>query len=155
MFEGAGQATPVAGAPDGSDWTWQELLSSMDDSPAGGRQLIDRLLGEIEGLGVDPAAFLPPARVEEIAAVHEAGDVAGARAIVRRLAPTAVRRLSRRILAEKALRTHVERFVGDYDEQIRALSAQKSGGREAVLSLIANDEGRAFLLFDTALGDLG
>ena len=154
-FEGAGQPPPAAGAPDGADWTWQELLSSMDDSPAGGRQLIDRLLGEIEGLGVDPAAFLPPARVEEIAAVHEAGDVAGARAIVRRLAPTAVRRLSRRILAEKALRTHVERFVSDYDEQIRALSGQKSGGREAVLSLLANDEGRAFLLFDTALGDLG
>ena len=66
-----------------------------------------------------------------------------------------MRRLSRRILAEKALRTHVERFVSDYDEQIRALSGQKSGGREAVLSLLANDEGRAFLLFDTALGDLG
>jgi len=154
VFEGAGQAPTAQNAPDGSDWTWQELLSSMDDSPAGGRQLIDRLLGEIEGLGVDPAAFLPPARVEEIAAVYEAGDVAGARAIVRRLAPTAVRRLSRRILAEKALRTHVERFVGDYDEQIRDL-ARKSGGREAVLNLLASDEGRAFLLFDTALGDLG
>ncbi len=73
---------------------------------------------------------------------------------MRRLAPTAVRRLSRRILAEKALRTHVERFLADYDKQIRALASQPGGG-EAVLSLLANDEGRAFLLFDTALGDLG
>jgi hypothetical protein len=155
VFEGAGQAPASPVAQDGASWTWQELLSSMDDSPAGGRQLIDRLLGEIEGLGVDPAAFLPPARVEEIAAVQEAGDVGGARAIVRRLAPTAVRRLSRRILAEKGLRTHVERFVGEYDEQIRSMAAQQSGGREAVLGLLANDEGRAFLLFQTALGDLG
>jgi hypothetical protein len=119
------------------------------------RQLIDRLLGEIEGLGVDPAAFLPPARIDEIAAVQEAGDEGGARAIVRRLAPTAVRRLSRRLLAERGLRAHVERFVGDYEEQVRKLAAASGGGREAVLAMLSTDEGRAFLLFETALGDLG
>ena len=155
-FEGAGQTTSPAGAgSEGADWTWQELLSSMDDSPVDERQLIDRLLGEIEGLGVDPAAFLPTARIAEIAAVQEAGDADGVRAIVRRLAPTAVRRLSRRMFAEKGLRAHVERFVGDYEEQIRKLSALPTGGREAVLNLLASDEGRAFLLFRTALGDLG
>ena len=156
VFEGAGQSSAPAGAgSEGADWTWQELLSSMDDTPVDDRQLVDRLLGEIEGLGVDPAAFLPPARLDEIAAVQEAGDAGGARAIVRRLAPTAVRRLSRRILAEKGLRAHVERFVGDYDEQIRKLAGQPQGGREAVHTLLASDEGRAFLLFETALGDLG
>ncbi len=154
-FEGAGQAAPPPGlAPDGADWTWQELLSSMDDAPAGDRRLVDRLLGEIEGLGVDPAAFLTPARIDEIAAVQEAGDGDGARAIVRRLAPTAIRRLSRRILAEKALRAHVEKFVGDFDEQIRALAA-KAGGRDVMVNLLSSDEGRAFLLFETALGELG
>ena len=155
-FEGAGQTAAPAGAgSEGADWTWQELLSSMDDTPVDDRQLVDRLLGEIEGLGVDPAAFLPAARIDEIAAVQEAGDAGGARALVRRLAPTAVRRLSRRILAEKGLRAHVERFVGDYDEQIRKLAGQSEGGREAVQTLLASDEGRAFLLFETALGDLG
>ena len=152
VFEGAGQPPP---AQENGDWTWQQLLSSMDDAPVDSRQLIDRLLGEIEGLGVDPAAFLPPARIEEIAAVQEAGDIEGAKAIVRRLAPTAVRRLSRRILAERGLRAHVERFVGAYDEQIRDLASRRDGGREAVLALLASDEGRAFLLFETALGDLG
>ena len=156
VFEGAGQPPAPAGAgTEGADWTWQELLSSMDDAPVDERRLIDRLLGEIEGLGVDSTAFLPPARIDEIAAVQEAGDDAGSRAIVRRLAPTAVRRLSRRILAEKGLRAHVERFVGDYDEQIRKLAGQPNGGREAVFKLLASDEGRAFLLFETALGDLG
>ncbi len=155
MFEGAGQpAAPAGAGSEGADWTWQELLSSMDDTPVDDRQLVDRLLGEIEGLGVDPAAFLPPARIEEIAAVQESGDAEGARAIVRRLAPTAVRRLSRRILAEKGLKAHVERFVGDYDVQIRKLSGE-SDGREAVVSLLSTDEGRAFLLFETAVGDLG
>ena len=154
-FEGAGQpAAPAGAGSEGADWTWQELLSSMDDGPVDNRQLVDRLLGEIEGLGVDPAAFLPPARIDEIAAVQEAGDAEGARAIVRRLAPTAVRRLSRRILAEKGLRAHVERFVGDYDEQIRR-QVGKPGGREAVITLLSSDEGRAFLLFETAVGELG
>ena len=154
-FEGAGQPNATAGTgSEGADWTWQELLSSMDDTPVDSRQLIDRLLGEIEGLGVDPAAFLPPARLDEIAAVQEAGDSGGARAIVRRLAPTAVRRLSRRILAEKGLRAHVERFVGDYDERIRGQAGRKGGSREAVIDLLSCDEGRAFLLFETALGDL-
>ena len=156
VFENAGQPSSPAGpGSEGADWTWQELLSSMDDTPVDDRQLIDRLLGEIEGLGVDPAAFLPPARIEEIAAVQEAGDASGARAIVRRLAPTAVRRLSRRMLAEKGLRAHVERFVVDYDEQIHKQAGRKGGGREAVLALLSCDEGRAFLLFETALGDLG
>ena len=86
--------------------------------------------------------------------MQESGDAEGARAIVRRLAPTAVRRLSRRILAEKGLKAHVERFVGDYDVQIRKLSGE-SDGREAVVSLLSTDEGRAFLLFETAVGDLG
>jgi hypothetical protein len=155
VFEGAGQpAAPAGSGSEGADWTWQELLSSMDDTPVDDRQLVDRLLGEIEGLGVDPAAFLPSARIDEIAAVQEAGDAEGAKAIVRRLAPTAVRRLSRRILAEKGLRAHVERFVGDYALQIRKLSGE-SDGREAVISLLSTDEGRAFLLFETAVGDLG
>jgi hypothetical protein len=155
VFEGAGQpASSASASSDGADWTWQELLSSMDDTPVDDRQLVDRLLGEIEGLGVDPAAFLPPARIDEIAAVQEAGDADGARAIVRRLAPTAVRRLSRRILAEKGLKAHVERFIGDYDEQIRKLAARPEG-RDAVIALLSTDEGRAFLLFETAVGDLG
>lgn len=155
VFEGAGQTAAAGSGSEGADWTWQELLSSMDDTPVDDRQLVDRLLGEIEGLGVDPAAFLPVARIDEIATVHEAGDSDGARAIVRRLAPTAVRRLSRRIFAEKGLRTHVERFVGDFDEQIRKQAGRSGGGHEAVLDLLATDEGRAFLLFETALGDLG
>ncbi|HEY5412277.1 MAG TPA: hypothetical protein VIJ94_16270, partial [Caulobacteraceae bacterium] len=77
-FEGAGQpSSPTGSGSEGADWTWQELLSSMDDTPVDDRQLVDRLVGEIEGLGVDPAAFLPPARIEEIAAVLEAGDIGG------------------------------------------------------------------------------
>src|SRR3712207_6941968 len=51
-------------------------------------------------LGIDAAALLPRTRLDEIGAVLQAGDAGGAREVVRRLAPAAVRRLSRRVLTE-------------------------------------------------------
>ena len=140
--------------PESGGWSWQELLSSMDDAPVEDRQLADRMIGEIEGLGVDIAALLPRARTDEIAAVMEAGDAAGVREVIRRLAPAAVRRLSRRALAERALRAHAERFVERYSRAVQEALAIKSRDAFAVANLLATDEGRAFLLFDAALGDL-
>ena len=145
-------AAGPAGVKDG-DWTWQEILSSMDDAPVDERQLLDRLMGEVEALGVDPAVLLPPARIDEIAAVLEAGDALGVRAIVRRLAPTAVRRLTRRALAEKGLRAHAERFISAYAQRIDQGMARKGSGPEGVLAMLDCDEGRAYLLFDAAIGD--
>jgi hypothetical protein len=152
------QVFETAGAPstEGGGWTWQELLSSMDDAPVEDRQLVDRLIGEIEALGVDPDAILPPARIEEIAGVIDAGDALGGRELVRHLAPAAVRRLSRRTLAEPALRAHVERYVKRYGQRLDEAAARKGrGGGPSVSSLLSAEDGRAFLLFDAALGDHG
>ena len=155
VFEAAGEppagtATPEA-AP-GGGWTWQELLSSMNDAPVDEAQLTDRLIGEIEGLGVDLGALLPRARIDEITTVMAAGDVAGARTVVRHLAPAAVRRLSRRTLAEQGLRGHAERFVKRYADIIDNALEMRDQGAPAVVALLSTDEGRTFLLFDAALG---
>jgi hypothetical protein len=151
MFEG-GQAKPAAEEPEGG-WTWQELLTSMDDVPVDEAQLADRLIGEIETLGVDLAAILPEARVHEIATVLETGDREGARLVVRHLAPAAVSRLSRRALTEPALRAHAERFVRRNGEAVDAAAGRDASG-EAIARLLASESGRAFLLFDAVVGDL-
>lgn len=132
-------------------WSWRGLLSSMPDAPVEDGHLADRLIGEAEALGVDLAALLPPARLDEIAVVVRAGDLAGARAVVRHLSPAAVRRLSRRAVSDRSLREHAEHFVSRYAEAIEEAMNQPGGD---VLALLDTDEGRTFLLFNAALGDL-
>jgi hypothetical protein len=148
VFEAA--AEPQAGE---GGWTWQELLSSMDDAPVEDAQLADRLIGEIEGLGADIGALLPPARIVEIAAAIEAGEAPRVRALVRQLAPAAVRRLARLVMAERALRVHAERFLDRYAKSVQT-TLQAKGETRTLADLLASDPGRAFLLFDAALGDV-
>lgn len=147
--------TPVSAErdarPDGL--SWQDLLGSMDDAPIEDDQLADRIIGEVESLGADLPALLPAQRIEEIAAVLEAGDVAGARMVVKRLAPAAVRRLSRRVLAERPLRNHADRYIRRYEAALNEALQSGKGGK-GFSALLNSDGGRAFLLFDAAVGEL-
>ncbi len=155
VFDAAGgraPAEPQAAETDG--WTWKELLSSMDDDVEGGEQTAVKLIAEIEALGIDAAALLPRARIEEVAAELQDGDIAAAREMVKRLAPAAVRRLSRRLLADRGLRTQAERFVRRY-EGLLADGARRDPQGELALSLLTTDQGRAFLLLEAATGDVG
>ena len=141
---------------DGDGWTWKDLLSSIDGEPerAGGAdRLGERMLEEVEALGIDPAALMPGGRIDQIAAVMQSGDRAGAREVVRRLAPAAVRRLSRRVMADIALRSQTDRFLKRYEDMISG-AAQNGAETAAVAELLATDQGRAFLLMDTAVGGL-
>ncbi len=125
----------------------------MDDAPAEDGRLAGELMGEIEGLGVDTSALLPQARIDEIAAVMEAGDIPGARTVVRHIAPAGVRRLSRRALAEPTLREHAERYVQRYWTVLDQTLADQNRDGAMVTGLLSTAEGRAFLLFDAALGE--
>jgi hypothetical protein len=69
------------------------------------------------------------------------------------LAPAAVRRLSRRVMADIALRSQTERFLQRYDEMIAEVGADDADGQK-VAEVLATDQGRAFLLMDTAVGGL-
>ncbi len=150
-----GGATPGGKQWDGEldEWTWKDLLSSMDDTPTDTDSLAEQMIREIEQLGVDAAALLPIVRVEQLAGAMLDGDVATARDALRRLAPAAIRRLSRRVLTDKELREQADRFVGRYDALLREAAEHEDGVRVAT-GLLGSDAGRAFLLLDAAVGDL-
>ena len=112
-----------------------------------------RLLSQISALGIDASALLPRTRLEEIAGVLRDDDQGAAREIVRRLAPAAMRRLSRRILTDTAVRNQAKQFLKRFGQQIDDAADEHDG--EGLIELIATDEGRAFLLLDAALGEFG
>ncbi len=85
--------------------------ASGDDALDDEEALADRLATELLHMSVDPERLLPRARVEEIARQVHAGEREAARGVVLRLAPAAVRRLSRRLATDPALRADSGRFV--------------------------------------------
>ncbi|KQS54309.1 tipN [Brevundimonas sp. Leaf363] len=111
----------------------------------------DRVAAAIRRMGVDPNALLPRARVQEAAQAIAAGDLDTARQIVRRVAPAAVRSVSRRVLSDVELKADVEAYVRSTAVHLRSLI----GDTGAVLDSLSSDGGRAYLLLDAAVGDLG
>ncbi|HKT53795.1 MAG TPA: polar localization protein TipN [Caulobacteraceae bacterium] len=131
-------------------WTWKELLSSMGDAPADDNDLADSLIREIEAMGIDAAALVPRARVEEIAKAMTAGEPNAGRQIVRRLAPAAIRRLSRRIITDAKFRSRTDQYVRRY-EGLLVDTAKRDGDSHMASTLLGSDQGRAFLLLDAAI----
>lgn len=136
------------------DWSWKDLLGGMDQQgPVDDEALAEQLLGEIAAMGVDPAALLPRARIDEIARTVHAGDVGQAREAVRRLAPAAVRRLSRRVMTDRVLRGQADLYRRRYGDLIHEASRGDVEGA-AVEALLGSEPGRAYLLLEAAAGDL-
>jgi len=119
--------------------------------PADDGALTDRITAAIRRMGVDPNALLPRSRVEEAASAFAERDPDRARQIVRRVAPAAVRSVSRRVMSDPDLRNDAERYVRAFANR---LSDEARGGPAAVLTALATDAGRAFMLLDAAVGDL-
>ena len=119
--------------------------------PADDGALTDRIMAAIRRMGVDPNALLPRSRVEEAASAFADRDPDRARQIVRRVAPAAVRSVSRRVMSDPDLRSDAERYVRAFAGR---LSDEARGGPAAVLAALATDGGRAFMLLDAAVGDL-
>jgi hypothetical protein len=154
VFDAAGgrdaPAPRDAGEP---SWTWKDLLSSMDDAvPADEGALADALLGEIEGMGIDAGALLPRARIDEIASALDVGESQAGRQVVRRLAPAAIRRLSRRMISDGTFRAQSDRFVGHYRDMV-VDSVLSRGDNAIATSLLGSDQGRAYLLLDAAASE--
>ena len=155
--------TPPPSTDKGLDWS--DLIDDDDDneapleldtpspSPAEAEALSDRVAAAIRRMGVDPNALLPRSRVEEAARAFSNGDPDAARQIVRRVAPAAVRSVSRRVLSDAELRADAERYVRNFAVMLNA--SARAGDSAAVQSSLASDSGRAFMLLDAAVGDLG
>lgn len=144
---------------------WHELAGTHPEDPvaeapldlvrpvsaADADALADRITAAIRRMGVDPNALLPRSRVEEAAVAFDDRDPDRARQIVRRVAPAAVRSVSRRVMSDPELKADAERYVRGFSE---GLTDGGSGDGEPPLSKLASDAGRAFLLLDAAIGDL-
>ncbi|MNR43946.1 hypothetical protein D3C85_1626240 [compost metagenome] len=72
---------------------------------------------------------------------------------MRRVAPAAVRSVSRRILADAELRADADAYVRAFGLEMQ--DHGRRGDAHDVQARLATDEGRAFMLLDAAIGDLG
>jgi hypothetical protein len=179
VFDAAGGQAPAADEP---GWTWKELLTTLDSegepSAEGGApetaapgnaapvappapaapidegRLGEALYQEIETMGIDPLALLTKGRIEEIAAAVQTGDAGGAREVVRTLAPAAIRRIARRMLADAVFRGRAQALNGRYGELISQAARRDPLGVQAA-ALLATNPGRAYLLLDAAAGQSG
>jgi hypothetical protein len=154
---------------EGGAWTWKDLLGGLGrNAPSGPSPDSGRMTGsgegesgdgralasEIAAMGIDAAALLPRSRIDEIAAAVQTGDGRGAREVVKRLAPAAIRRLVRRLFSDRALRDEAEHFRSRYGALVQEAATQDRQGF-LVATLLGSDAGRTYLLLDAAAGDLG
>jgi hypothetical protein len=110
------------------------------------------LSAELTKMGIDPAKLLPKARIDEIAAAVQTGDLDGAREVVKRLAPAATRRIVRRLFTDEALRLQVATYIGRYQKLVDDAVVRDPEGF-LMASLLGGDEGLLYLLLDAAAGD--
>lgn len=133
--------------------SWKEILTSVDAGAEADAAEAPDMIEEVGMLGIDPAALLPRSRIDEISLVLQSGDQAGARDIVRQLAPAAMRRLSRHILTDPELQDRASRFLKGFEGRLMSAITGQGAGL-AVVNLLGSDEGRVFLLVDSAVSDL-
>jgi hypothetical protein len=161
VFDAAGGRNAAPAPPSGEraepqqggGLSWRNLLSGLESVAPGDAALGEKMAGEILAMGIDPTALLPRARIDEIAATIQTHDEGGAREVVKKLAPAAIRRLVRRLFSDAPLRADAERFLRRYAGMMDEASEQDREGF-LVAALLSSDAGRAYLLLDAAFGDL-
>jgi hypothetical protein len=161
VFDAAGGRTAAPASPAASGeraepqggLSWRNLLSGLESAAPGDAALGEKMAAEILAMGIDPTALLPRARIDEIAATIQTHDGGGAREVVKKLAPAAIRRLVRRLFSDAPLRADAERFLRRYAGMMEEASEQDREGF-LVAALLSSDAGRAYLLLDAAFGDL-
>jgi hypothetical protein len=155
VFEAAGGVNADGPEPahEGESWTWKDLLASIDGADADGERLQDILGGELTQMGVEPAKLLPKARIDEIAAAVQTGDLDGAREVVKRLAPAATRRIARRLSTDEAVRRQAQVYIRRYQTLVDDAVVRDPEGF-LMATLLGDEAGRLYLLLDAAAGDL-
>lgn len=143
--------------PGGDGWTWKDLLQSLEEpegAPAPPQPPLEEVLAaEIGAMGIDPTALLPRSRIHELAAALQSRDLEGARAVVRKLAPAATRRLARKLFTDEPLKRKVMSYLSRYHDLLEDASERDPEGF-LIETLLSSEAGRTYLLFDAAVGDL-
>lgn len=159
VFEAAGgppkvdaeaETPPAEGS---EEWTWKDLLASIDGAEAQGERLQDQLGAELERMGVESGKLLPKGRIDEIAAAVQTGDAEGARQVVKRLAPAATRRIARRLATDAAVKRQALTYVRRYQTLIADAAVRDPEGF-LMAGMLGEDAGRLYLLLDAAAGDV-
>ena len=160
VFESAGGASPSAIPGEEGNigeeeraWTWKDLLASLDDSSGDHEGLEVELAAELARMGVEPDKLLPQARVQEVTAALQTGDIDGSRQVIRRLAPAATRRIVRRMFTDEDVKRRTVVFVSHYKTLVDDAIARDTEGRRLEM-LLCSDAGLMFLLLDAAAGDI-
>lgn len=143
--------TPVLSAKM-DQWSWKDLLTSLEDNAVDDDQLGAILIQEIQDMRIDTQTLLPRSRIDEIAAAINAGDYGAALDQVNGLANNSIRRLAKRLQSDRDLMVKAERFVENQSNIVVEASARD---REGFLmpTLLSNELGRTYLLFAAALAD--
>jgi hypothetical protein len=153
VFEAAGGPPPDGDDLPEGEWTWKDLLASIDGADADGERLQDQLGAELAKMGVEPGKLLPKARIDEIAAAVQTGDLEGAREVVNRLAPAAVRRIARRLTTDDGVKRQVQVYVRRYQTLVDDAVVRDPEGF-LMANLLGDEAGRLYLLLDAAAGDV-
>ena len=148
----AGEDPDDEAASDGEEWTWKDLLASLDGSGASSDGPENQLVAELAHMGVDPEALLPKGRVVEIAAALQTGDLTGSREVVCKLAPAATRRIARRLFTDDDVKQRAEVFVHRYRTLVSETISRDPTGM-LLAKRLDEPGGRLFLLLDAAAGD--
>ena len=158
-------ATPPATSQSSESGFWRDFLGGIEPQAKPGKpeervnddivpdNLDDLMIYEIGALGIEALTLLSTERVSEAITAMLTEDHEGARILVRRAAPAAIRRLGRRLTSDLTLKDQACDFIAYYDRMInQALMAKDA--RQALISLLNSDSGRAYLLCDAAINDL-
>jgi hypothetical protein len=116
-------------------------------------QMDDSIMQALSELKVDLGVLLGKSRLEDITKVWLMDEAKGARALIRRNAPTIVRKLAKLISNDRMLDIQARRFVTNFERQVTVALIRRNP-KESILELFQTDMGRAYLLFDSALVDL-
>ena len=162
-------------------WTWRDLLNGMESRPTadtpptnpdqnesppsprfaigaplpeeGFDNLDDLMSAEIASMGIDAATLITMTRLEESISMLATKGLTGARPVIKRIAPAAVKRLARRLSQDADNLGHAREFSGFYDRQVK-IALQATAKAEALLNILNTDAGRAYLLIEAALSEL-
>jgi hypothetical protein len=140
IFEGSENVNPAS-----------EIISPPHDPDFD--QMDDSIMQALSELKVDLGVLLGKSRLEDITKVWLMDEAKGARALIRRNAPTIVRKLAKLISNDRMLDTQARRFVTNFERQVTVALIRRNP-KESILELFQTDMGRAYLLFDSALIDL-